>query len=115
LRHKTQAKHIHKINSPKRSTYTTSDQIAATFSNYFTTLYDHNPDASQHQRHQQNQEDTQTYLNDILLPALSDTARAQIAAPIETEEIAHTLKAIKPHKFTRLTRIFHFFQSNQLL
>ncbi|CAH2275101.1 Hypothetical predicted protein [Pelobates cultripes] len=44
LNRKTQAKHIDTINSPKGSSHNTPDHIASIFSDYFTALYDHNPD-----------------------------------------------------------------------
>ncbi|CAH2276802.1 Hypothetical predicted protein [Pelobates cultripes] len=60
---KTQTKHINKINLPKGSTYNIPNHIASIFSNYFSSLYDHNPDICHRQPHFQ--KEIESYLKEI--------------------------------------------------
>ncbi|CAH2250623.1 endonuclease, partial, partial [Pelobates cultripes] len=95
---KTQAKNIDKIKSPRGTTYTTPDRIASVFAAYFTELYNHRSETRQNPNHPIDPQAIESYLGDIPLPALSEEMRAQLTTPITTDEIALTIKSIKPHK-----------------
>ncbi|CAH2300980.1 Hypothetical predicted protein, partial [Pelobates cultripes] len=63
-----QTKHINQINSPGGSTHDKPDRIALIFSQYFTSLYNHNPAPSPTLK-----QDIEIYLWNTPLPSLTDT------------------------------------------